>query len=348
MIEHNRIEMHLNQSIVDGDETLWDISQLIGKITWSGNKNTAPRTLEFEVLRSKYGHNNPIIIREGNTVNFSYNGEHIFTGWIFNIRHNNNGMKVTAYDPLFFLVKDKASLLFKNFTASWLLDKMVYDYGLLKGEIDSTQYKIPYRFFDGDSVISMIQTSLYLTYKQTGKMFYMFVKDGLVHLKLRGNIFNALTIDDTKNLPEEWEYEISAEDTYSVVDVRAGDEKNPITSRDWNDHLVKKIGYSVWYEKVTDKLSKADLDKRAKNIAKEKNRIEQTLRLPKMRGRTTATSNTGMIINIPRVQLKGYYYIVEDTHYFTNESHTMDLRLSAYNDYEKVEAGREEEEKPNA
>ena len=71
--------------VVAKGNNVYDMSQLVESITWSGAKSSMPRTLEVTMLDSdRKGHARPDInIEAGQQCLFLYNGKELFRGILF-------------------------------------------------------------------------------------------------------------------------------------------------------------------------------------------------------------------------------------------------------------------------
>ena len=103
------------------DGTLYDYSELITKVTTSGRRSAAPRTIDVTIghVESVAGTN----INCGNGQNcFLYlNGSEIFRGLLMTDgRNNKRNIPIKAYDECVRLANNKDSFSYENKTATYI------------------------------------------------------------------------------------------------------------------------------------------------------------------------------------------------------------------------------------
>ena len=109
-------------------------------IEWSAERSGAPGQLTFKVLED-----NKLKISEGNAVRFKYKGKKVFFGFIFSRQTDGGGeVSVTAYDQLRYF-KNKETYVFEDKTLTQIIKRIASDFGLRKGSLEDTKYKIPHR-----------------------------------------------------------------------------------------------------------------------------------------------------------------------------------------------------------
>ena len=77
-------DIMITLKIVDRNNKKTDITQLVEKVTWSGDYKQASRKLEFSIISNKYDKKIPKVdIKEGYMVFFYENKKELFRGFIF-------------------------------------------------------------------------------------------------------------------------------------------------------------------------------------------------------------------------------------------------------------------------
>ena len=158
-------DIMITLKIVDRNNKKTDITQLVEKVTWSGDYKQASRKLEFSIISNKYDKKIPIVdIKEGYMVFFYENKKELFRGFIYSIEKTADTISYMAYDHAQKLVNIKVNYNFKNKTASQITTQMLDDYskyGLKKGS--KTYYKVKaYKYVNGKKVYSSYSKARYV------------------------------------------------------------------------------------------------------------------------------------------------------------------------------------------
>ena len=94
--------------IVNRDNKKTDITQLVEKVTWSGDYKQASRKLEFSIISNKYDKKIPKVdIQEGYMVFFYEDKDELFRGFIYTIEKTTDTTSYLAYDHAQKLVNKK-------------------------------------------------------------------------------------------------------------------------------------------------------------------------------------------------------------------------------------------------
>ncbi|MDO7787120.1 XkdQ/YqbQ family protein [Desulforamulus aquiferis] len=331
--------MSIQVLVVRQDGSLYELP--VESVSWSGAKTKAPRQIDVTMVATSRGGHNFIEPHEGNGVIFLWKGQELFRGIEFKRNRNKSGiMGFTSYDNAIYLVKNTESYVFVAKKASDITKRICSDFQIAIGTIVDTGYVIPSRVYPGKSLYEIIMDALYLTYKQTGKRFYLYSKDGKLHLINRAESPRKWVIEDGVNLVD-YEYESSIEDTFTRVKLEAGEEKKTIIATAKNDELDRQFGILQYYEKVSDKVNKGQLQERANQILKNKGKVNKTFSLDNVLGIPDCISGQAIHVISQDLGIKNGYYIEEDTHTFVGNEHIMILKLQETNDIEEINAGEE-------
>lgn len=329
--------------ILKGATEMIDITELTEKVTWSGKKNVAPRTLTLDMTKWKHGGHSYATINNGDGVIFRFNDKELFRGIVFqNGEGSTAKQKIVAYDIGVYLVKNKDTYLFTKQTANAVFSRICKDFGLSTGSIASTGYVVPFRLFSGDTLYDMIQTYLYLTYKEKNIKYAITVSEGKINLIKRSEQIVMWAIESGVSLGE-YDYNRSIENTVTQVKLQAGEEKKVITVVK-KSTLAKTFGVLQHYEKTGDKLTKAQVDSRAAGILKNKAKEEKTFKIKHTNGVAEIITGKAVYIIIPDLGIKRAYYVEEDKHTFTGSNHDMDLNLLEAWDIDEMSAGSDEKD----
>lgn len=220
--------------IVDRNNKKTDITQLVEKVTWSGDYKQASRKLEFSIISNKYDKKIPIVdIKEGYMVFFYEDKKELFRGFIYSIEKTADTTSYMAYDHAQKLVNIKVNYNFKNKTASQITTQMLDDYskyGLKKGSIVSDGVSWS-KVFIGVSMYDTIMSAYTNSHASNGKEYMCYAKEGEICTALKGDIKLDVQFKEKENIISTT-YKSSIEDVVNRVIIvddsgnKIGEEKN--------------------------------------------------------------------------------------------------------------------------
>lgn len=189
--------------IVNRDNKKTDITQLVEKVTWSGDYKQASRKLEFSIISNKYDKKIPKVdIQEGYMVFFYEDKDELFRGFIYTIEKTTDTTSYLAYDHAQKLVHTKINYNFKNMTAKQITEKMLDDYskyGIKKGSIvdDGVSWS---KVFIGVSMYDTIMSAYTNSHANNGKEYMCYAKEGKIHTALKGDIKLNIQFKEEENI----------------------------------------------------------------------------------------------------------------------------------------------------
>ena len=220
--------------IVDRNNKKTDITQLVEKVTWSGDYKQASRKLEFSIISNKYDKKIPIVdIKEGYMVFFYEDKKELFRGFIYSIEKTADTTSYMAYDHAQKLVNIKVNYNFKNKTASQITTQMLDDYskyGLKKGSIVSDGVSWS-KVFIGVSMYDTIMSAYTNSHASNGKEYMCYAKEGEICTALKGDIKLDVQFKEKENIISTT-YKSSIENVVNRVIIvddsgnKIGEEKN--------------------------------------------------------------------------------------------------------------------------
>lgn len=189
--------------IVNRNNKKTDITQLVEKVTWSGDYKQASRKLEFSIISNKYDKKIPQVdIQEGYMVFFYEDKEELFRGFVYTIEKTTDKTSYLAYDHAQKLVHTKINYNFKNMTAKQITEKMLDDYsqyGIKKGSIVSDG--VPWsKVFIGVSMYDTIMSAYTNSHASNGKEYMCYAKKGKIHTALKGDIKLNIQFKEGENI----------------------------------------------------------------------------------------------------------------------------------------------------
>lgn len=316
-----------------------DVTSLIETVEWGGSKTKAPREIRLNLVHTNRGLHQSVPMSEGEGIIFRWNKVELFRGIIFGSDLNKSARRsLLVYDLLIYMARNKDIYLFTKKRADEIFKKLCGDFGIPVGTVANTGYVIPYRLYDGDSLWDMNITALNLTKKQTGQKFKIIAKEGKAHLVKMSEQLRKWVIESGVNLVD-YSFSSSIEETVTKVKLRAGEEKKTIIATAQNDSLMKQFGVLQYYESVGEKLTKAELDARAKAILDKQGKVNYKFQLTDILGIPDVTTGSAVYVIVPDLGIKKAYYVEEDKHTFKGQNHRMSLTLVETNDIPEIDAG---------
>lgn len=315
------------------NQGVFDITDLVQTVTWSGDYMQCARTLEFELISSPSDENIPVVACElGNNVVFMQDDRVLFDGFVFE-RHkstDDNVITITCYDRGIYLKRNEATYKFSNMTPEAITKRICSDFGITPGNIATTGIKIT-RNFIGISLYRIIQTAYTLASEQNGKK-YMIRFEGPKLCVIEKTVTDeTLIIEGGSNL-------MSASTTESIVNMI-----NQVAIYDQNDNLVgiqnnpetiKLYGLMQAYLRKTEN---EDAVAKAKRLL-EDNGVEQKITIENLGNIANITGNT-VVVREPYTGLYGLFYIDSDIHIWKRGQYYNKLVVNFKNIMDRQEAG---------
>lgn len=311
----------------------WDITEMNGYITWSGEKTQVNRKLEFSLLCSPTDKNVPVINCElGNLVQFYQDNTLLFYGHILARGKDTerNEIDIKCSDRGFYLKRNKKTYKFTNTTAENIAKIVCNDFGIEIGSLVSTGVKIS-RNFIGSDLYDIIATAYYLASLKTGKKYMATFKGSKFYVIEKGISNDTLVIEGGSNL-------ISASFSESIENM-----VNQVVIYDKDDKIVTKINNSNYiklYGLMQDYIKLSDNDNgndKAKKLL-EDNGIERKTSVDNLGNIANVTGGT-VIVREPHTGLYGLFYIDSDTHTWKNGLYVNNLILNFKNIMDEKEVG---------
>jgi hypothetical protein len=295
-----------------------------GGITWETARAGEPGCAKFTCLQDS-----KLNISEGNAVKLIKDGTAFFFGFIFTIkRDKSNQVQITAYDQLRYL-KNKDTYVLDNRTADLVIYRIILDFGLKKGTLASTKYKLTDRVEDNKTLFDIIQGALDETLRGTYKLYVLYDDVGKLMLKNVEDMKLNILIDASTG--QTFDYTSSINDnTYNQVKLMYDNEetgtRDVYISKDSEN--INKWGVLQYFEKMNaagDFFTRPKADK----LLRLYNAPTKTLKVNGAFGdiRVRAGSSVIVKLDLEDMQLSNYMLVEKVKHKFDNGLHTMDLTL---------------------
>lgn len=302
-----------------------DISNLVTRITWSGNRLQVARKLEFTYIFEPRDTNIPAhIVNLGETVQgFTsvVDTVPVFQGNVYNIERNTQSstITVTAYDNLFILSKSKTTKKYTDMTAEDITRSVCAEMGIKVGNLAVTGQKMTFIAQEktGYQIIMMAYTQ---ASKKTGKKYHPVMNVDSLDVIEKGTLLD-FTASQYVN-EENSTYKESIENMVNRVMIT--DEQGNFIGYQGNEDWMKK--YSM-IQSVYKKSPNRNTDEEVKAMLKG---VERSGTI-ELLGDYTVKSSYSIKIDDLITNLTGQFYVKSDTHEFENGIHTMRLEIEFEN-----------------
>lgn len=321
----------------------WNVVDLVNNIKWVTDLNFAAGTFTFDLLfdGSFYPQN-------GDVVEFQWDEQKIFFGYIFKATFKDKKFSITAYDKMRYL-KNQDSLVWPISTISQRFETACKMAEISHKVINGSDYKLPAEVADSKTYFDMLKSGIEATQKATNQMYYLFANYDVV--ELRKAPYNDLDIIiGDQSLLTDYSFEKSIDDAANSIRIvkknssksqqttststdeeSSGDDPNS-TSFSYTDvkaHDVQDWGKLQVVENAKDKANDAQMKERADALLKEKNREIYTLNLDCL-GDTALIAGNSVNIQISELSKAGFWIsntaIMKATHNFGSD-YTCNLEM---------------------
>lgn len=300
-----------------------DFSQVVEKITWSGDTKQVARKLVFTIAQRDSDRFFPkATISEGDLVVLEDDGNTLFGGKIFDVEKSSksNTFIYTAFDFLFYVQQSEVSRIIDT-TAEGCAALVCNDLGITLGAAAATGVNVyfPALGKPGYEVIMMAYTQ---ASKTTGKKYIPLIKNLTeVHVIEKGQLCGAILSGDY-NL-EDASYKASAQNMVNQV---------KITDKNGNtvsvvENSSDRDQFGTLQRTYTQEDGK-DATTEAKAMLQGVDRSGSATAVP---SDVRAVSGYAIIVYDKVSGLYGKFYIESDTHTFENGKHEMQLTLAFSN-----------------
>lgn len=291
-------------------------------VVWETQRKSSPGKLTFNVIKDEN-----IAFHEGAAVRFDYDGQKIFFGFVFSKKRTNNRLiTVTAYDQLRYF-KNKDTYVYKNKTASQLLQMIASDFRLNLGKVENTRHVIPSRVEDNQELFTIMYNASSETTTFTGELFVLYDDYGSLCLQSAKSMKLDLLIDESTG--ETFEYTTSIdESTYNKIKLVRENKK---TGK--REIFIAQDGSNInaWgVLQLTDELGENENGKaKADALLKLHNRKTRKLHINKVFGdpRVRGGSTLGVQMDLGDMLVANFMMVDSAKHTFKESNHRMDLKV---------------------
>ena len=309
---------------VEVNKQLYEISELITKVSYKDILNDGCSKLEFSYI------NDDLIIENGSIVRFKFNDESIFYGYVFKVsRNKGKEISVTAYDQLRYC-KAKDTIVIKGETVTSLVKKMCNYFKLTTGILTNTTYLLPTSVQDSKTWMDIIYYGINETLVNKGKKYCL--RDEFGHISLRDldDLKLDLVLGD-ESFCYDFSYDKSIDDEfYNLIKIYVkGDSKTEKDNQmviSKNDASISKFGALQYFEVAQENTNVSQAKAKADMLLSLYNREVETLSLECL-GDISIRAGSSFYAQISDISLNKRLIVKEVAHEFI-PVHTMSLEVT--------------------
>ena len=323
--------------LVTHKNNLYDLSQMISSVEWSGEYRQCTRILEVDLVSTPEDTNLPFITCElGDAVSFFSDDKELFQGYIFSRQKStdDSAISIRCYDRGYYLNRNKASFKFTNETPDAIAKKICAQFEVPVGQLVPPGVAVS-RIFSGCSLYEMIQTAYTLAAAKTKKKYFIRFTGGKLNVLEKSTDGNKLVIEGGANLLQASCSE-SIENMINKISIR--DENDKETGQVSNDQFIKLYGLMQDY--LTQSKNENAKEKAEKILAE--NGVSQKVTLDCL-GDVTSLTGDAVIVKESYTGLSGLFYIESDTHTWKDGVYKNQLVVNFQSMMDEVEAGSKPE-----
>ncbi|MCM1364711.1 MAG: hypothetical protein NC122_06335 [Faecalibacterium sp.] len=302
---------------------IYDITQLVTNVTWSGTDTQASRKLEFSVVQNPFDSSLDFVrVENGDIIYFYFDSDCKFIGRVLTKSQTSAPGEVSfsAADYMNLLLKSKVYYSFKNITPERIAAKVAGDLGIGIGELKKTGVKIKKWLVDGENAYTVIIGAYLKAYNKTKKK-YMLTMNGIKLSVIEKGTYSGVKLNLTTNVTGT-SIEESAEDIVNRVVILDDKGKKIGTVKDAES--IKMFGI---YQDIYKKEDGANPTTEAKALMKQPTKEAKVDALGDIR----CISGKSVYLYDDVTGLWGKFWIEGDSHSFSGGVHTMSLDLAFQN-----------------
>lgn len=320
--------------LVFKDGATYDMSELVGKVTWGGRKGSAARYVTVTLLDDdgwKHARSG-IDVTRGNQCAFYWEGKELFRGILMQQKQSEKKtMSVKAYDNGIYLSNNKDTFNYTNKKASEIFADICNRFQLPYTTVADTVYVIPELPKPKTTAFDAILDALSLTFKATGIRYYVMSSGGNLSLIRRRENLLQWVIETGVNL-ESYDYSVSIEKIKTRIKLLS--KEDTVVAEAANAELEKLIGVFQDIDKPDDNMEQANITDMVKAMLDEQSLPDKSLSISAL-GLPDVISGIGVFVTIKELGISKSFYIDEDTHTFEGNHHMMKLKLNLATDTDK-------------
>lgn len=310
-----------------------DISQLIEKITWSGDTSQVSRKVNFTIAQNKKDTLFPnVSIDIGDEIIMQDNeGNNIFGGIIFVADKKGSSKTVSylAYDLLFYVNQSDVNMVFSG-TPESIVTQICQKLDIPCGELAPTNGVVVKSPCFGKKAYKAIMMAYTVAARKNGTKYIPLIKNiNQLCVIEKGTLCGAVMTGDYNLIDTEYKSTLQNLVNRVIITNSKGNQIKVIEDAE----SIQKYGL---VQKVMKQSDKEDISAEAQKALVS---VENSGSVSGVPNDFRAVSGYSIIVQDEVSGLYGQFYIESDTHTFTNGKAQMDLTLAFENlmDEEEIE-----------
>ena len=307
----------------------WDVTQLLQSAAWSGDRQQAARKLEVSLAWSDTDPSYPRSVI-GNIDNgeqltlWGDDGQELFWGFIFTVTKTAGAIerRFVAYDGLVYLLKSSVSQNFTNTTAQGVTRQVCAELGIPVGTLPSDGgVGLSFAHIAKPAYEAILGAWTHVS-MATGKKYLPVMTGGKLGVAVVGETVADRTLSPSTDI-------VGAEITSSIEDavtrVLVVDAKGKTLSKAEDAEMLRLYGVLQASVQKEDGL---DAKTQAKKLLVG---ADNQITLPDVLGGPDAydlVTGNAVLVEEPQTGLHGKFFIINDTHSFSEGQHHVALGLS--------------------
>lgn len=318
---------------------IYDISEVIESVSWSGSVLSAARSVEFAILNDPYdpGLQLPDICT-GDYISLSVDTGELFFGQIFGIERSTaiGTITYTAYDMMKNLLESNGRYNFKNVTPEAIATQVLSDIEVPYNHLEPTGVNIKSMICDSVSYYDIIMGAYTQAYRMTGNRYLPMIWQREFGVWPAVYTVGNFTLSDDSNI------------TAASLSENMDDIKNVIKIYDDKGNQVGEVAdepSTYTFGIFTDIY---DVEKGVDPTTGAKSKLKvtptQTISITAV-GDLNCLSGYSVMVKDAATGLSGKYWIKSDKHTWKNGTYMMELDLSFEQLMDEKEIETEKEKK---
>ena len=318
---------------------LYDISETVESVSWSGSVLSAARTVEFAILNNPYdpGLQLPDICT-GDYISLSMDTGELFFGQIFGIERSTaiGTIKYTAYDFMKNLLESNDRYNFKNVTPEAIATQVLADIEVPYNHLEPTGVNIKSMICDSVSYYDIIMGAYTQAYRMTGNRYLPMIWQREFGVWPAVYTVGNFTLSDESNI------------TAASLSESMDDIKNVIKIYDDKGNQVGEVADEPSTYLFGIFADVYDVEKGVDPTTGAKSKLKvtptQTISITAV-GDLNCLSGYSVMVKDAATGLSGKYWIKSDKHTWQNGTYMMELDLSFEQLMDEKEIETEKEKK---
>lgn len=315
------------------DGVQMDITELVERVTWSGDLQACSRKLEFSLLTTKYTYNIPKVdIPVMSMVLLYEDGKELFRGFVFErTRSSSNSISFVCYDYAEKLNKIEVAYNGKGKSPSTVMNELLSKYGFSIGSIAPSTI-IGNKIYMGTKLYNIFMDLYTQQSNADNKKYMVHALEGKICCSVKGATVLSITFEEALNITDSSFKESVSNmvNTVLIVDEEGNTKSSVVEQADVDTYGL----FQAIYKEVEGKSSTQEARSKLQGLA-------QTCSISGF-GDTSCITGKGVKVKETNTGLVGLFYIDSDTHTWIDGQYTISLGLNFKDIMNEVNAGQEE------